>query len=131
MFDLFYKKLILLPLYASYIMIILPVLFLNKNTSYYNYVPFMFLIMIVLVIIDKFKKYPLPISAVFLAFLLVNIFKLNVNLQENCFLIQFPRTSARRKAVEDVVNNRVNTSDEAKWFLENNYLPYFRKTDKK
>lgn len=125
LFDLIHKKLILIPLYFSYIILLVPVLFLNKNTSYYNYVPFVFLVIIITVLTNKFKYLNFPFSLILTAIMLVYIFKTNIKLQENCFLIQYSRTSSRREAVEDIVNNRTNTSDEAKWFLENNYLPYF------
>lgn len=124
-YDLIKKKLILTPLYVSFIALIFPVLFLSKNTSYYSYIPSFFLIIIVGVFINMFKKMQLPLLLVITSLLLVFVFKTNVKMQENCFLIQFPRIHVRRQAVEDILNGRMNNSEEARWFLENNYLPYF------
>jgi len=124
-YDLSKKKLILTSLYVSFLALIFPVLFLSKNTSYYSYIPSFFLIIIIGVFLNKFKNKPVLLSLLLTSLLLVFVFKTNIKMQENCFLIQFPRIHSRRQAVEDIVNGKENNSGEAKWFLENNYLPYF------
>jgi hypothetical protein len=126
LYDIVKKKFIIIPLYISFIALIFPVLLLSKNTSYYSYIPSFFLIIIIGVFLNKFEKMSTLLSLVFASLLLVFVFKTNIKLQENCFLIQFPRIHPRRQAVEDILKGKENNSDEAKWFLENNYLPYFK-----
>jgi hypothetical protein len=131
-FDIYHKKIFITPLLASFFILLAPVLFLNKATSYYSYVPFIFLVIIISVILNKI--YIKNLTFIFIvAFLFVFILKINKQFQENCFLLQFPRQHPRRTAVEKVVQEAATgdltieklESDEARWFVENNYLKYF------
>lgn len=132
-FDLIKKKLILVPTFASYVMLIFPLLFINKYTSYYNYIPLIFLVIMLIVFLEKvsLNKYIFIIST---ALLLVFGIKHNVPTQENCFLIQYPRELARKTAIKQVVKRLENgetISDkeldemDIRWFVSNNYYKYF------
>ena len=93
--------------------------------------------------INVFKTKKELLVAALSSLLIVFVFQLNLQAQENCFLLQYPRPLARKVAIESVVN-KVETelkeggkeinidlegyiTEESNWFLSNRYLPFFLK----
>jgi len=147
LFDIYKKKPILTPLFASYLIVLAPAAVLTKFESYYGYIPSAFFYLTIFVLVNEainvFKTKKELLVAVFSSLLIVFVFQLNLQTQENCFLLQYSRPLARKVAVERVVN-KVETelkeggkeinidlegyiTEESNWFLSNRYLPFFLK----
>lgn len=128
---------LVIPLWSSvlYILLIAPVLLLGKATSYYSYIPFMFIFAGLgerLNIIFKNKALYLTII---LAALAVFVFQINLPFQESCFLIQYPREHPRKIAMEEVVNivkagdfnfDKLNSAEVYEIVSNKYYLPFLK-----
>lgn len=152
LYDYFRKKLLLTPLYVSFLIILTPAAVLTKYVAYYSYIPSIFLYTLVFVVLfEIYKRIRQTLDKGFVqdavlssisSFVIVFVFSINLVLQENCFLLQYPRDHARKVAIQRVVTtvegelSRTNgvevtidleglITEESNWFLSNSYLPYF------
>ena len=101
-YDIYKRKPILTPLFTAYVVLLFPVLLLSKSTSYYNYIPHIFLIFIFTYLFDAIYKHIRTkiksinllyfVSLIFISVIIVIVFKINLSIQKNCFLIQNPKS---------------------------------------
>lgn len=128
---------LIIPFWSSffYLILILPVLLLGKATSYYSYIPFMFIFAGLAERLDLLFKNKINYFVLSLAVLAVFIFQINVPFQENCFLIQFPRVHARKAAMEKVVEmikrgdndfDKLNSAEVFEIVSNKYYLPFLK-----
>lgn len=122
LWDLLRKKVEVLPFVASYFLFLGPPLFFTaRNASYYNYIPSIFLLAAIYLLVEKlFRFIKLRFSSNVLAsvflqiylvvILLVGIFRVNEAFQDACFLIQNPWDNVKKDKIMHIAQE-VGNSD--------------------
>jgi len=113
-FDFWKKKLVLLPLFLAYLLLLSPALFFEgKIASYYGYTPSFFLFMLLAILftgVHSFLSQRLKKKGVllkifniyFVIFVLLGIFNSDKFLMDNCFLIHYPWSNPHRVALNSL-----------------------------
>jgi|GEM_PF-4144393 len=123
-FDLISKKLKSLPFLASYIIFLFPaLLFLNRTSTYYNYIPLVFLLIGFGIIIEGILKAITFIKSsiqkriaivTVLIFSVFGLFGLNLKAMDSCFLIKYPWKNDFKNRYLELINNIDNLGKEGK-----------------
>lgn len=98
-FDYFNKKLLTMPLFLIFLMFLGPALLFNaRQAPYYLYIPSFFLFIAFSILFNRLKLFSRNrIIGIFLViFLLFEVFNVDKNMMDSCFLIQYPQ----KKVVE-------------------------------
>ncbi len=113
--DFYKKKLEVLPFVLAYFILLSPALLLvTRNAHYYNYLPSIFLLIAIYVLINNiFTKLVLVskghVRKVLMVYtiliVLIGIFGIDKFLLDNCFLIQNPWGSERKLATKQLVSD--------------------------
>lgn len=123
-FDLVSKKLKSLPFLISYTIFLFPaLLFINRTSTYYNYIPLVFLLIGFGVIIEGILKATDFIKSVnlkkivivsLLIFFALGLFRLNLKAMDSCFLIQYPWKNDFKNGYLKLINNIDKLGEEGK-----------------